>query len=84
MERPKPSSIAWGALAAGVVTFDLLAPEGETLSEAVDRGLEGKYKPLVVGVVGLTALHLLNLLTPDKDPIHLTATKARSYLHENR
>ena len=60
MERPRPSSIAWMTLGASVAAYEYLAPDGELLSEAVDRGLEGRHKYLVMGGIALTAAHLLN------------------------
>lgn len=77
MERPKTSTLAWGALIGGVAVYDLLCPKGETLSEGADRGLEGKYKNLVRLGIGVTALHLVNVLPDSLDPLHqLTRLKA--------
>lgn len=59
MGRPRPSNLAWGALAAGVVVYDYLAPSGETLSEAVDRAVD-KHPVATAAAVGAVALHLLN------------------------
>lgn len=69
MERPKPSSIAWGAIAAGVTAYDMLCPKGDTLSEAADRGLE--RHPIATRLaIGTVALHLLNAIPERLDPIH--------------
>ena len=77
MERPRPSTIAWGGLIAGVAAWDMLCPPGETLSEGVDTGLETKYKRLIQLGIGVTALHLVNLLPDAIDPLHqLTRLKA--------
>lgn len=71
MERPKPATIAWGALIAGVALYDCFCPTGETLSEGADRALErpvGKY--LALGAIGATALHLANAVPQQFDIIH--------------
>lgn len=61
---------AWAGLAAGVVAYDLLCPEGQMLSEGVDRGLE--QHRLATGLaVGVTALHLLNVFPQNLDPFSL-------------
>ena len=71
MERPKPSSIAWGTLAAGVIAYDVLCPKGETLSEAVDSALEHPIKRIAaLGGIAITACHLANLLPQQIDPFH--------------
>ena len=71
MEKPRPASIAWGALIGGVALYDYLAPDGETLSEGVDRALEHKTgRFLAVGAIAITASHLLNILPQKYDPIH--------------
>lgn len=61
---------AWIGLAAGVVAYDILCPEGEMLSEGVDRGLEAN-RTATIAAVGVTALHLLNVLPPSVDPFSL-------------
>lgn len=71
MEKPKPSTIAWCALAAGVTAYDLLCPPGETLSEGVDRALEHPHKKIVtLGAIAVTAAHLANVLPQRVDPYH--------------
>lgn len=57
----RPSDKAWIALFAGVVAWDVLAPPGEMLSEAVDRYIV-EHPIIVTTAVGITAAHLLNLL----------------------
>lgn len=69
---------AWTAIGVGVLAYEMVAPEGELLSEGVDRALEhdiGRY--LTVGAVAVTACHLLNLLPEKLDPIHQVANKTR-------
>lgn len=71
MERPRPASLAWGALVTGIVAYDVLCPAGETLSEGVDRALEhDKGKIIALGIIGITAAHLANLLPERIDPFH--------------
>lgn len=73
MERPKlkPADAAWTAIVAGVATYDMLCRPGDTLSERMDDYLEhktGRY--ITYAAVGMTALHLCNLIKPKYDPIH--------------
>ena len=56
----RPSTVAWGVLAAGVATYDALCPPGETLSERVDSAIENHPIATIVAV-GAVALHLLNV-----------------------
>jgi hypothetical protein len=73
----KHSKLAWAGLVAGVAAYDLLCPPGETLSEGIDRGLESKYRHVIALGVGMTALHLVNVLPPAIDPLHqLTRLKS--------
>lgn len=73
----KHSKLAWGGLIAGVAAYDIFCPAGETLSEGIDRGLETKYRHLITLGIGITALHLVNVLPPAIDPLHqLTQIKA--------
>ena len=68
----RPSTKAWGVLVAGVATYDVLSPKGETLSEAVDSALEASpYKrTITLAAIGVTALHLSNVLPERYDPFH--------------
>lgn len=75
MERPRPSSIAWGVLGASVIAWEVLCPEGELLSERVDSMLEKPTtRAAAVAAVGATALHLLNVFdavgATQLDPYH--------------
>lgn len=78
----KHSKIAWAGLVAGVAAYDMLCPKGETLSEGIDRGLESRYKYVVAAGIGMTALHLVNLLPNELDPLH-QLTKIKN-LREDR
>lgn len=73
MERPRPSTVAWGVLAGGVLAYDILSPRGETLSERADAWID--HENLIVrygtyAAIGVTALHLSNVLPPGIDPFH--------------
>lgn len=71
MERPKPSTLAWCGLAAGVAAYDTLCPSGETMSEGVDRALENPFsKIMAIGAIAVTAAHLANILPERVDPFH--------------
>ena len=76
----RPSSKAWVALGIGVVTYDVLAPPGETLSERVDSALEN-HPMATIAAVGAVALHLLNVFDNYNleryDIIHQAATVVR-------
>lgn len=77
MDKLRPSSLAWAGLIAGVCIYDYLAPPHETLSERVDSALEN-HPIVTVFAVGATALHLLNVLPPELDPIHRVAERFRN------
>lgn len=64
------AAFAWGALVGGVVAYDLFAPQGETLSEGVDRALESRFKYVAMGAIAVTAAHLINAIPEQLDPIH--------------
>lgn len=71
MERPRPSTVAWAGLAAGIAAYDLLCPPGETLSEGVDRALETRTgRVLALGAIAVVATHLANVLPQRCDPLH--------------
>lgn len=67
-----PATKAWIGLAAGIATYEVLCPQGETLSEGVDRAIErNKFtKIATLGAIGITAAHLANLLPKKLDPYH--------------
>ena len=83
MERPRPASVAWGVLGAGVIAYDILCPPGETLSEGVDRALEHeKYKRVALGAIAITAAHLANLIPQNVDPFHRATQLKRATKRE--
>jgi hypothetical protein len=72
-----PSDRAWIVLGVGVVCWDVSCKEGMTLSEAVDSYLV--RRPLLTRLVILgVAAHLLNLLSPRIDILHLGFVGARN------
>jgi len=64
----KPSDRAWLFLSGGVVAYEVLALDGELMSEAVDRYLEARPW-LTRAVIVTVALHLLNVLPQSLDPL---------------
>lgn len=57
----------WLALGVGVLAYEAACPPTQTLSEGVDRALDHK-RLLTTAAVGITALHLLNVLPEAIDP----------------
>jgi len=65
----RPSEKAWIGLGAAVAAYDIFSPKGETLSEGMDGMIERRPK-LTYLAVGAVALHLLNILPNQIDPLH--------------
>jgi hypothetical protein len=63
---------AWIALAVGVAVYEIAAPPGELLSEAVDR-YRAKHRWLTTVGIVYTAAHLLRLWPAPLDPLHRLA-----------
>lgn len=76
-ERPmRHGDYAWAAIAAGVITYELFAPPGQLLSEAVDR--YRRHHPYITnGMVCYIAAHLLRVVPARVDPLHQLATRVR-------
>ena len=70
------STKAWLGLGAYVVATEVCAPEGELLSEAVDRWLKAARTVSALAISG-TALHLLNLLPEKYDPFAITVKSVK-------
>ena len=68
-EKLETREKAWLVLVAGVILYDALCPEGQTLSEGVDHFLE-KHPVATMGAIAITAAHLSNLIPERYDPIH--------------
>lgn len=72
MENPLTARRGWLIVGGVIVGYEAACPKGELLSEGVDRALE--CHPWVVrAAVGAVALHLLNVLPDQIDPIHQIA-----------
>lgn len=75
MEKPRPSTIAWGAIIGGVAAYDYLCPPGEQLSERADEWVEHPIKNLAfTAAVGAVALHLCNRIDERFDVVHHLAS----------
>jgi hypothetical protein len=79
VERPRESTLAWFGLGVGILAYDWLAPEHETMSEGYWDALErpvGRY--FAIGALALTAAHLLKVYQrldiPNADPFHWVAS----------
>jgi hypothetical protein len=57
----------WMAIGLGVTAYEIACPENELLSEGVDRALES-HRLLTTAAIGVTALHLVNVLPERFDP----------------
>ena len=73
--REHSGAIAWGVLASAISLYEATCPDGQLLSESVDRALErpvGRY--LAIGAVAVTGAHLLNIFEhfgmEHLDPLH--------------
>lgn len=67
----RPACKAWLGIAAGVVAYEIACPNGETLSEGVDRALERPIARYVaLGGIAVTAAHLSNFIPQQYDPFH--------------
>lgn len=60
---------AWAIIGLGVLAYEMAAPPGELLSEGVDTKLS-QHPILTRAAIGVTALHLMNLLPEKIDPFH--------------
>lgn len=67
--NPLTARRGWLGLAAGILAYEVTCPDGELLSEGVDRALE-KHPVATMLAIGVTALHLANLLPEQIDPFH--------------
>lgn len=65
----KPSDRAWCVLAAGVIIYDFLSSDGQTLSEGVDRYLQARPHGTRLAIA-ILAVHLLNMVPDRYDPLH--------------
>jgi len=70
----KHGDVAWIVLAAGIVIYEAAAPQGELLSEAVDRYRQ-HHPFLTNGVIAYLSLHLLRQWPRRIDPLHQIAIR---------
>lgn len=69
---------AWCAIGIGVLAYDAMCPNSQTLSEAVDRAIE-RRKGITIGAIGVTALHLANVIPEPVDPLHQLGKHTRAF-----
>lgn len=61
----------WAITAGVIAALEIACPDGETLSEGVDRALERPFtRYAAVAGIGITAAHLLNVIPEKYDPFH--------------
>ena len=65
----KSSDKAWIALGGYVIIWNLIAEDGDLLSEAVDRYMIS-HPWRTRAIIALVAIHLSNSVPPSCDPIH--------------
>jgi hypothetical protein len=65
----KPSDVAWLTLGTGVIVYDVLCTEGDTMSEAADRYML-RHPWLVRAVAFVLAAHVCNLVPNRLDAVH--------------
>lgn len=67
---------AWISIAVGVITYEIMAPPGQLLSEAIDK-YRGRHPWVTVLAVTYLATHLLRVWPARLDPLHRLATGLR-------
>lgn len=67
---------AWLTIAVGVLAYELAAPPGQLLSEAVHRYMQ-RHPVLTQTVICYVALHLMRRIPPRIDPLHRLAQIGR-------
>lgn len=77
MNRLRPAHVAWAAIGIGVSAYELLAPQGETLSEGFDTIMDSKLKYAAMGAVAITALHICNQIPEKYDPFEQGLSRIR-------
>lgn len=65
----REAALGWAAVVSVIAAYELVAPEGQLLSEGIDRALI--RWPIATRItVAVVALHLLNLIPARIDPLH--------------
>lgn len=57
----------WAVMGLGILAYEMAAPPNELLSEGVDRAISC-HPYLTRAAIGVTALHLANLIPAPLDP----------------
>ena len=71
MERPRQSTIAIGLIGAGITAYELFCNNDELLTNRTGELLRNPNTRLLTpGMIGATALHLLQLMPSSVDPYH--------------
>jgi hypothetical protein len=65
---------AWIALASAILGYEVRAPEGQLLSEAVDR-YRARHPFITNAVILAVSLHLMRAIPPRFDPLHRLAAR---------
>lgn len=78
MRRLKAADRAWIALAAYVITYDLVASPEQTLSEGADRYML-THPWTTRAIAAAVAAHVCNAIPAQFDPIHLLFAAARAW-----
>jgi hypothetical protein len=74
----RPGDKAWIVLGAGVLSYDVLCSDGDTMSEAADAYV--LRHPWVTRFVAFSlAAHVCNLAKPELDPIHWLFVLSRKW-----
>lgn len=58
---------AWAVIGVSVLAYEALCPQGELLSEGVDKALES-HRLATTALIGAVSLHLLNVIPARFDP----------------
>jgi hypothetical protein len=70
----KHGDAAWAAIGLAVLVYELSAPPGQLLSEAVDK-YRDRHPVLTNSVIVLLAGHLLRIWPRHIDPLHQLAVR---------
>jgi hypothetical protein len=74
----RPGDRAWIALGAGVLTYDVLCSDGNTMSETADTYMV-HHPWLTRGVAFALAAHVCNLVAPKYDAVHWLFVLSRKW-----
>lgn len=74
----RSSDKAWIAMGVGVISYDALCPDGQTLSEGADAYME-RHPWVTRGLAAALALHVCNALPMRLDLIHWLFVLSRKW-----